>query len=105
MYSLSYQQKVKVVSPRRCDALEMDNGSRDAAVRAVGSNLVGGGIATSEKHENSSAGSGNIVSIAPSSAFPPRHFEPTRPFGHGISNPTPCQARRPPQLFSLALEI
>jgi hypothetical protein len=78
MYSLSYQQKVKVVSPRRCDALEMVNGSRDAvaasrdaAVRAVGSSLVGRGIATSEKHENSSAGSGNIVSIAPSSAFPP----------------------------------
>jgi hypothetical protein len=23
-------------------------------------------------------------------------FEPTRPFGHGISNPTPYQARRPP---------
>src|SRR3712207_5864617 len=26
-----------------------------------------------------------------------RKFEPTRPFGHGISNPTPYQARRPPQ--------
>ena len=25
-----------------------------------------------------------------------RHFEPTCPFGHGISNPTPYQARRPP---------
>jgi hypothetical protein len=25
-----------------------------------------------------------------------QHFEPTRPFGHGISNPTPYQARRPP---------
>ena len=33
-----------------------------------------------------------------------RKFEPTRPFGHGISNPTPYQARRPPQfdkVFSL----
>ena len=25
-----------------------------------------------------------------------QHFEPTCPFGHGISNPTPYQARRPP---------
>ena len=25
-------------------------------------------------------------------------FEPTCPFGHGISNPTPYQARRPPRL-------
>jgi hypothetical protein len=33
-----------------------------------------------------------------------RKFEPTCPFGHGISNPTPYQARRPPQfdkVFSL----
>jgi len=44
----------------------------------------------------SSAGSGNIVSKAPFSAFPLRNFEPTCPFGHGISNPTPYQARRPP---------
>ena len=53
-----------------------------------------------------SAGSGNIVSKAPFSAFPLRNFEPTCPFGHGISNPTPYQVppcsynsrtRRPPQ--------
>lgn len=26
-------------------------------------------------------------------------FEPTCPFGHGISNPTPYQARRPPLII------
>jgi hypothetical protein len=57
--------------------------------------LVGRGIANPEVKSNKAvsdkkdkgAGSGNIVSIAPFSAFPPRHFEPTCPFGHGISNP------------------
>jgi hypothetical protein len=67
--------------------------------------LVGRGIANPELKSNKDvsdqkdkgAGSGNIVSSAPFSAFPfSRHFEPTCPFGHGISNPTPYQARRPP---------
>jgi hypothetical protein len=66
--------------------------------------LVGRGIANPDLNSNKvlsdkkdkGAGSGNIVSIAPLSAFSPRHFEPTCPFGHGISNPTPYQARRPP---------
>ncbi len=69
--------------------------------------VLGRGIANPESKSNEDvsnkndkgAGSGNIVSTAPFSAFPyTRHFEPTRPFGHGISNPTPYQARRPPQL-------
>src|SRR3954470_18966620 len=41
-----------------------------------------------------------------------QHFEPTCPFGHGISNPTPycpslsrVQARRPPRLSGFVLEI
>ena len=73
--------------------------------------LVGRGIADLENHENSNrevgAGSGTFVP-----SFFLRKFEPTRPFGHGISNPTPYQvapssrrSRRPPQLFSLALEV
>ena len=37
--------------------------------------------------EDRGAGSGNIVSKAPYSAFLLRNFEPTCPFGHGISNP------------------
>ncbi len=57
--------------------------------------LVGRGIANPEvkpnkvvlDEEDKGAESGNIVSTAPSSAYLPRHFEPTRPFGHGISNP------------------
>jgi hypothetical protein len=82
----------------------------DAAISSGGSGigerrLVGRGIAKPELKSNKDvsdkndkgAGSGNIVSTAPFSAFPaPRHFEPTCPFGHGISNPTPYQARRPP---------
>src|SRR5688572_7884602 len=32
-------------------------------------------------------------------------FEPTCPFGHGISNPTPCQARRPPPASALSTYI
>ncbi len=93
----------------------------DAAAISSGGNgteehrLVGRGIANpklksnkvvSDKN-NKGAGSGNIVSTAPFSAFPSlRHFEPTCPFGHGISNPTPYQVppcsynsrtRRPPQ--------
>ena len=66
--------------------------------------LVGRGIANPELKSDKvvsdkkdiGAGSGNIVSKVPSSAFPLRNFEPTCPFGHGISNPTPYQARRPP---------
>jgi hypothetical protein len=84
--------------------------------------LVGRGIANPEIKSNKvvsdkkdiGAGSGNIVSTAPFSASPSRHFEPTCPFGHGISNPTPYQVapcspfecccwknkpRRPPQLL------
>jgi len=69
--------------------------------------LVGRGIANPELKSNKvvsdkkdiGAGSGNIVSKAPFSAFPLRNFEPTCPFGHGISNPTPYQARRPPRFF------
>jgi hypothetical protein len=57
--------------------------------------VVGRGIANPELKSNKDvsdkndegAGSGNIVSTAPFSAFSPRHFEPTCPFGHGISNP------------------
>ena len=61
--------------------------------------LVGRGIATSEKHENSrrKRGEWDFRSVLA------RKFEPTRPFGHGISNPTPYQvapcsrrSRRPP---------
>ena len=33
----------------------------------------------------------------PETAKRRQKFEPTCPFGHGISNPTPYQARRPPQ--------
>jgi hypothetical protein len=43
------------------------------------------------RFEVEGAGSGTFI--------PPlsrQQFEPTRPFGHGISNPTPYQARRPP---------
>jgi hypothetical protein len=93
----------------------------DAAAISSGGNgteehrLVGRGIANPElksnkvvsDKNNKGAGSGNIVSTAPFSAFPSlRHFEPTCPFGHGISNPTPYQVppcsynsrtRRPPQ--------
>jgi hypothetical protein len=69
--------------------------------------LVGRGIVNPELKSNKvvsdkkniGAGSGNIVSKEPFSAFPLKNFEPTCPFGHGISNPTPYQARRPPQLF------
>jgi hypothetical protein len=81
----------------------------DAAAISSGSSieehrLVGRGIDNPEMKSNKvvsdkkdkGAGSGNIVSIAPFSSVPPRHFEPTCPFGHGISNPTPYQARRPP---------
>src|SRR5262245_40363108 len=32
-------------------------------------------------------------------------FEPTCPVGHGISNPTPCQARRPPPASALSIYI
>jgi hypothetical protein len=47
--------------------------------------------------EERSAGSGTFVLGIPSSQEGHlRHFEPTCPFGHGISNPTPYQARRPP---------
>src|SRR5688500_5729548 len=71
--------------------------------------LVGRGIANPELKSNKDvsdkkdkgAGSGNIVSTAPFSAVPSRHFEPTCPFGHGISNPTPYQARRPPHFFGV----
>ena len=45
-----------------------------------------------EKHKEIGAGSGNLVPYS-------RDFEPTCPFGHGISNPTPCQARRPPPAY------
>ena len=66
--------------------------------------LVGHGIANPHLKSNNvisdtkdkGAGSGNFASKAPFSAVPSRHFEPTCPFGHGISNPTPYQARRPP---------
>jgi hypothetical protein len=55
--------------------------------------LVGRGIAAvyndKNKDNEKGAGSGNFASTAPFSAFPSRHFEPTCPFGHGISNPTP----------------
>jgi hypothetical protein len=54
--------------------------------------LVIRGIDSNNHHQiarGKSAGSGNLV---PSSG----NFEPTCPFGHGISNPTPYQARRPP---------
>ncbi len=48
------------------------------------------------KEINRGAGSGTFV-LGPSSRRTIlRHFEPTCPFGHGISNPTPYQARRPP---------
>jgi hypothetical protein len=55
--------------------------------------LIGRGIANlelksdkdvSDKNDKG-ARSGTIVSIAPFSAFLLRHFEPTCPFGHGIS--------------------
>jgi hypothetical protein len=73
-------------------------GNDAAAISSGGTgerSLVGRGIANPEVKSNKvvsdkkdkGAGSGNIVSIAPFSAFPPRHFEPTCPFGHGISNP------------------
>jgi hypothetical protein len=45
---------------------------------------------------NGSAGSGTFVPFSFSKRRGERNFEPTRPFGHGISNPTPYQARRPP---------
>jgi hypothetical protein len=59
--------------------------SRFETIRTGGSpSLVGRGIAVSENenHENS-AGSGTFASLG----VPLRHFEPTRPIGHGISNP------------------
>ena len=70
----------------------------------LGEDSLVGGIANPElisninvsEKKDKGAGSGNIVSKAPFSGVPPRHFEPTCPFGHGISNPTPYQARRPP---------
>jgi hypothetical protein len=75
--------------------------SGGSAVGVEKHSLVGRGIANSDDNHKivngKGAGSGNIVSTAPFSVFPaPRHFEPTCPFGHGISNPTPYQARRPP---------
>jgi hypothetical protein len=114
---LRYRIKQKLLQQRpRRDAIEMVNGSRDAAAIAtttaagVGSNLVGRGIASDDIKYNNERRRGEWESRA---AFRQQHFEPTRPFGHGISNPTPCcpslglrvQARRPPQLFSLALEV
>jgi hypothetical protein len=81
----------------------------DAAAISSGGNgteehrLVGRGIAkpqlksdkvVSDKNDKG-AGSGTFASLG----VPLRHFEPTCPFGHGISNPTPYQARRPPQLL------
>lgn len=56
--------------------------------------LVGREIANPEEKSNDvvsdkkdkGAGSGNIVSTAPFSAFSPRHFEPMCPFGHEVSN-------------------
>jgi hypothetical protein len=66
----------------------------------LGGNLVGRGIAdpdeqVNEVRENNlreKRGEWEFRSIS-------RNFEPTCPFGHGISNPTPYQARRPPQLL------
>ncbi len=49
-------------------------------------------IVAEEDHDDNnkeSAGSGTFVSSVGYS--PLRHFEPTCPFGHGISNPTPYQ--------------
>jgi hypothetical protein len=117
-------KKLKVFMQTELPLLE-DRGfaaalGNDAAAISSGGNdtgehrLVGRGIAKPELKSNKvvsdkndkGAGSGSIVSTAPFSAFPPRHFEPTRPFGHGISNPTPYQVppcsynsrtRRPPQ--------
>jgi len=90
------------------------NMSRFETTAAAGGNLVGRGIAGDDNYhheiiiDEKGAGSGNVVPKAPFSAFPPRNFEPTCPFGHGISNPTPYQVppcsynsrtRRPPQPF------
>jgi hypothetical protein len=85
-------------------AVDNDAAAISSGGSAGGRRLVGHGTANPEVKSNNvvsdkedkGAGSGNIVSTAPFSTFPPRHFEPTCPFGHGISNPTPYQARRPP---------
>src|SRR3712207_1771100 len=66
-----------------------------------GSSLVGRGIANPggdssgfrEKEKVKERGEWDFRSVS----VLRRKFEPTRPFGHGISNPTPYQARRPPQ--------
>ncbi len=79
---------------------------RDAAERAIGgggSNLVGRGIANHLKCNNERRRGEWDFRVAP--FLLRQHFEPTRPFGHGISNPTPYQARRPPQLFGVPLEV
>ena len=65
-------------------------------------NLVGSGVANPELKSSKvvsdkkdiGAGSGTFAH----STSIEQNFEPTCPFGHGISNPTPYQARRPPQL-------
>jgi hypothetical protein len=76
-------------------------GNDDAAISSGGSctdaKLVGRGIANPDNDVNKlnetsmkeKRGEWEFRSI-------PQNFEPTCPFGHGISNPTPYQARRPP---------
>ncbi len=71
----------------------------DAAISSGSStgehSLVGRGIANpekiSEEHTREKRGEWEFRPIS-------QNFEPTCPFGHGISNPTPYQARRPPHL-------
>ena len=66
--------------------------------------LVGHGIANSkekayevrEKNKGEKRGEWDARAAVSSSKRRRQHFEPTCPFGHGISNPTPYQARRPP---------
>jgi len=73
-------------------------GNDDAAISSGGNgagehSLVGSGIANPEeireKHARDKRGEWEFRPL-------PWNFEPTCPFGHGISNPTPYQARRPP---------
>jgi hypothetical protein len=79
-------------------------GNDAAAISSGGSgtgehSLVGRGIANpekiQEKHTRERRGEWDFRSYPHKRE---QNFEPTCPFGHGISNPTPYQARRPPQL-------